>query len=47
MVIGLLVTFCNICDLVSTVCLRTLLIESWKGTEGAAQDASVHGLAGM
>lgn len=47
MIIGLLVTFCNLCDLARAVCPRTLLIESWEGTEGAAQDASVHGLAGM
>lgn len=41
-VIGLLVTFCNFCDLAWTVCPGTLLIESSDGTEGAAQDASVH-----
>lgn len=51
MIIGLLckalVTFCYFSDLVRVVCLETLLIESWEGTEGAVRDASVHGLAGM
>ena len=44
MIIGLPVTFCS---LARAVCPETLLIESWEGTEGAVQDASVHGLAGM
>lgn len=29
------------------LCPWTLLIESWGGNEGAVQDASVHGMAGM
>lgn len=47
MIIGPLVTFCNFCDLARAACPGTSLIGSWKGTEGAVQDASVHGLAGM
>lgn len=34
-------------DLARAVCPWTLLIESWGGSEGAVQDASVHGMAGM
>lgn len=46
-IIGLSVTFCDFSNLARAVCPGTLLIESWEGTEGAVQDASVHGLAGM